>query len=108
MVPNYIIASLFAAITVGLAVYMADNSSSKIAGIIAAFPTALISLLFIQEYQTLTDTSKYFAYGMIGYLIATIILYMYLSRYKGNKYLGMAIAVGLWAMITYILMSIIK
>lgn len=48
-VPDYILAFFLAGFINGLCVYTADNFSPYMAGYLAAFPVALISLVFTNK-----------------------------------------------------------
>ena len=78
-IPDYIWAALCSAFIVGFAVYFADNASPYWAGFLAAFPTVLVSLIFINK-TTVTETSRTFALGMLTYGVFAALFYSLIAQ----------------------------
>lgn len=102
IVPNYIWAGLFSALAVGLAVYVADQSSPFTAGFLAAFPVALCSMIFISQANA-PETSRSFALGILSYAVFAMLFYSLISQNGWNHNQAVMVCVGGW-LLTAIIM----
>ena len=98
MFPGPIKAAALAAVIIGVASYLAENSQPILAGIITTIPVALPAMWFlgVKDPQEFKDYTWAFTLGIASYFIAIMTFY-YMCAYKEiPKKTAILYAMGLW------------
>ena len=103
-------ASLLAALVVGTAVYLAENNSPVIAGLLVTIPVSLPAIWFIKnDKSALRDYAWSFMLGFITYCIAVIIFYCLITKLNYDKEKAIITTMGIWLlMIILVYLILIK
>lgn len=90
---------LIGGITVAGINYFSNNiANSAIAGVIAGVPVGLPSTIFVKDAKV-SDYSTHLLFMTAILFFVTLLFWVLYHKYNMNKYQGVEIAMGVWALI---------
>jgi len=99
-IPGPVKAAVFAAVIVGFASYLAENSRPLLAGVIATLPVTLPAMWFLSvDQKGISDFHDYawvFALGITAYFIIAMTFYYLCAHRKIPRKKAILYAMGLW------------
>lgn len=95
---KYLQGSLIAAFMVGLALYLADNSHPALAGLFAAIPVALPTMILLEDSQV-KEYAFSLALGIGSYVIAAFFFYYLYTKEKCVRWKALLASMMLWIFI---------
>lgn len=97
---RYFLAAVITAITVFIVLWLADNFSTLIAGLIASVPITMLVIIIFLESHKAAEVSFYLAWGKLAYFIGSLLVAFLIIRLNRSKVETMFIFLAVWIFIT--------
>jgi ABC-type cobalamin transport system permease subunit len=93
--PKYLRGALIAAFMIGMSLYLADHSHPALAGLFAAIPVALPTMILLEDSQV-KDYAFSLALGIGSYVIAAFFFYYLYTKEKWVRWKALLTSMVLW------------
>lgn len=92
---KYLRGAFIAGFMIGMALYLADHSHPALAGLFAAIPLALPSIILLDDHQV-KDYAFSLTLGIASYVVAVILFYHLYSKENWVKWKALLVSMLLW------------
>nr|QBK85493.1 MAG: hypothetical protein LCMAC101_00800 [Marseillevirus LCMAC101] len=92
---KYLRGAFIAGLSIGIALYLADHTHPALAGLFAAIPIALPTILLLEDDQ-IKDYSFTLGLGIASYVLAIFLFYYLHVKQKWPAWKAMAVAMLVW------------